>query len=119
MSMRHGGTLRSSFGALERVQAALAERWARPRKLAIGAFLFFAVAFVSLFSTVAAIAIVATALNGVVTLACASALATAERWTPRIASGQAPLLERTLQFASLMWLYAGVVFVVFSVGERT
>jgi hypothetical protein len=108
----------ASRGSLGRAQAALAERWARPRKLALGSYAFFALAFVSLFPAVAGTALLAVALNGMVTLAGASMLATTERWAPRIASGQVPLLDRTFQLATLLWLYAGGVFLAVSVGAR-
>lgn len=109
---------RSTWGALGRAQAAVAEWSARPRKLALGSYALFACAFVSLFPAVAGIALLASALNGVITLACALVLATVERWAPRIGDGQAPLFERTLQFATLLWLYAGGVFLAVSIGAR-
>ena len=113
-----GGTWRSSWGSLARAQAAIAESSARPRKLALGSYALFAFAFVSLFPAVAGIALLASVLNGVITLACALLLATVERWAPRIRQGQAPLFERTLQLATLLWLYAGGVFLAVSIGAR-
>ena len=92
-------------------------RWIRG-KLALGSYALFAFAFVSLFPAVAGIALLASVLNGVITLACALLLATVERWAPRIRQGQAPLFERTLQLATLLWLYAGGVFLAVSIGAR-
>ena len=119
MAQREAAAARRSWrGTLGRAQAAIAEASARPRKLALGSYALFAVAFVSLFPAVAGIALLATALNGMITLACALVLATVERWAPRISDGQAPLFERTLQFATLLWLYAGGVFLAVSIGAR-
>ena len=112
------GLRRTSWGSLGRAQAAIAESSPRPRKLALGSYALFALAFVSLFPAVAGTALLASALNGVITLACALMLATVERWAPRIRRGQAPLFERTLQLATLLWLYAGGVFLAVSIGAR-
>ena len=73
------GAQRSWRGTLDRARATIAEGSARPRKLALGSYALFAVAFVSLFPAVAGIALLATALNGMITLACALVLATVER----------------------------------------
>ena len=112
------GAQRSSWGPLGRAKAAVAEGSARPRKLALDSYALFALAFVSLFPAVAGTALLACALNGMITLACALMLATVERWAPRIRRGQAPLFERTLQLATLLWLYAGGVFLAVSIGAR-
>ncbi len=118
MARQAAASLRSSWGALARAQSAIAERSARPRKLVLGSYAFFALAFVSLLPGVLGTALLAAALNGVITLACALILATVERWAPRIRDGQAPLFERTLQLATLLWLYAGGVFLLVGVTTR-
>ncbi len=118
MARQAAASLRSSWGVLARAQSAIAERSMRPRKLALGSYAFFALAFVSLLPAVVGTALLAAALNGVITLGFALLLAAVERWVPRIRDGQAPLLERTLQLATLLWLYAGGVFLFLGVATR-
>ena len=116
---RVGVSLRSSWQAGSRAQCALAERWARPRKLVVASYLFFSLAFLSLFPGLASVAVGALALNGVITLAGTTLLAAVEgRFAPRLRARDVPLVDRSLQYATLIWLYGGAIFAWFAIANR-
>ena len=113
------GSLRSYGRAGLRIQAALARRAARPRRLALAAYALFALAFVANFPQWAGIALGALALNAAATLSATTLLAAVERrWAPTLRCPDVPLLDRSLQYATLIWLYGAGVFLWLAIASR-
>lgn len=108
---------------------AAADHWAHPRRLALESYAFFVVALVFLVPFFPAIAVAAALLNAVVTLTLAGAMAAAETvagraWTLRYRRLSAAdrrvagTVDRTLQYASFVWLYGGAALIVVAVYVR-
>ncbi len=113
------GSLRSYGRAGLRIRDALARRAARPRRLAVAAFALFALAFLANFPQWAGIALGAVALNAIATLGLTTLLAAVEgRWTPKLRRPDVTLLDRSLQYATLIWLYGAGVFLWLAIASR-